>query len=84
MELRRHHPAWGAKKRLALLQKRPPSWLLPARSTVCALLSRQGLGPTPRPRRYSGPPGKPTSPILAPHEVGSADVKGHFNTGDGL
>jgi putative transposase len=31
-----------------------------------------------------GHPGKPTSQILAPNDVGSADVKGHVNTGDGL
>jgi putative transposase len=37
IELRRHHPTWGAKKRLSLLQKRHPSWPLPARSTVCAI-----------------------------------------------
>ncbi len=34
IELRRHHPAWGAKKLLAILQKRHASWPLPARSTV--------------------------------------------------
>jgi putative transposase len=26
LELRRHHPAWGAKKRLSLLHKRHPGW----------------------------------------------------------
>jgi putative transposase len=31
-----------------------------------------------------GHPGKPTSQLLAPNDVWSADVKGHFNTGDGL
>jgi hypothetical protein len=35
--LRRHHPAWGAKKRLSMLQKHHPSWPLPARSTVNTL-----------------------------------------------
>jgi hypothetical protein len=35
IELRRHPPAWGAKTRLSLLQKRHPRWPLPARSTVC-------------------------------------------------
>jgi transposase len=37
IELRRHPPAWGAKTRLSLLQKRHPRWPLPARSTVCAI-----------------------------------------------
>jgi putative transposase len=26
IELRQHHPSWGAKKLLAMLQKRHPSW----------------------------------------------------------
>jgi putative transposase len=84
IELRRHHPAWGAKKLLAILQKRHPSWPLPARSTVCDILRRNGLVPKTRHRRHIGHPGKPTSQILAPNDVWSADFKGHFKTGDGL
>jgi putative transposase len=82
--LRRHHPAWGAKKLLSILQKRHPSWPLPARSTVCEILRRNGLVPKKRHRRHIGHPGKPTSQILAPNDVWSADFKGHFKTGDGL
>jgi putative transposase len=84
IERRRHHPAWGAKKLLAILQKRQPSWPLPARSTVCDILRRNGLVPKTRHRRHLGHPGKPTSPILAPNDVWSADFKGHCKTGDGL
>ena len=84
IELRRHHPAWGAKKLLSILQKRHPSWLLPARSTVCDILRRHGLVPKTRQRRHIGHPGKPTSQILAPNDVWSADFKGHFKMGDGL
>ena len=40
--------------------------------------------PKRRPRRHRGHPGKPTSLILAPHEVWSAEFTGHVNTGDGL
>jgi putative transposase len=83
IERRRQHPAWGAKKRLAMLRKRQPSGPFPARSTVCEILRRQGVVPKPRSRRPIGHPGKPTSPILAPNEVWSADCKGHFNTGAG-
>jgi transposase InsO family protein len=83
IELRRHHPAWGAKKLLSILQKRHPSWPLPARSTVCDILRRHGLVPKKRQRRHIGHPGKPTSQILAPNDVWSADCKGHFKTGDG-
>ena len=35
IELRCRHPSWGAKKLVSILQKRHPSWPLPARSTVC-------------------------------------------------
>jgi transposase InsO family protein len=83
IELRRHHPAWGAKKLLSMLQKRHPSWPLPARSTVCEIFRRNGLVPKKRHRRHMGHPGKPTSQILAPNDVWSADVKGHFTTGNG-
>jgi putative transposase len=83
IELRHHHPSWGAKKLLSILQRRHPSWPLPARSTVCDILSRHGLVPKTRHRRHIGHPGKPTSQILAPNDVWSADFKGHFKTGDG-
>jgi putative transposase len=84
IELRHHHPSWGAKKLLSILQKRHPSWPVPARSTVCDIFSRHGLVPKTRHRRHMGHPGKPTSQILAPNDVWSADFKGHFKTGDGL
>jgi putative transposase len=84
VELRQHHPSWGAKKLLSMLQRRHPSWPFPARSTVCDLFRRHGLVPKRRHRRHIGHPGKPTSLILAPNDVWSADFKGHFKTGDGL
>jgi putative transposase len=40
--------------------------------------------PKTRPPRHIGPPGKPTTLIAAPNEVGSADFKGQVHTGDGL
>jgi putative transposase len=41
--LRRRHPRWGAKKLLAVLSRREPSFPWPARSTVCDLLKERGL-----------------------------------------
>jgi hypothetical protein len=41
------------------------------------------MGPIKRQRRRLGHPGKPTSQILAPNDVWSADYKGQFRTGDG-
>src|ERR1700693_6271515 len=43
LEARRRHPSWGAKKLLSILGKRHPTWPCPGRSTVCELLSRNGL-----------------------------------------
>lgn len=83
LEARRRHPQWGGKKLLALLHKRHPRWSLPGRSTACDILKRHGMVPLRRQRRRLGHPGKPTSLILAPNDVWSADYKGQFRTGDG-
>jgi putative transposase len=80
---RPRHPSWGATKLVSILRTRHPRWPWPARSTVCDLLSRNGLVPKKRTRRSIGPPGKPISHIGAPTDVWSADCNGHFKTGDG-
>jgi len=84
LEARRRHPSWGGKKLLTIVHKRHPRWDLPGRSTVCDILSRHGMVPKSRYRRRIGHPGKPTSSILAPNDVWSADFKGQFKTGDGI
>lgn len=83
LQARRRHPSWGGKKLLALLHKRNPSWDLPHRSTVCDILKRHGMVPNTRHRRRIGHPGKPSSSILAPNDLWSADFKGQFKTGNG-
>ena len=83
LEARQRHPSWGAKKLVSILSTRHPRWPWPARSTVCDILSRNGLVPKKRKRRSIGHPGKPISHIGAPNAVWSADFKGHFKTGDG-
>ena len=84
LEVRRRHPSWGGKKLLTIVHKRHPRWDLPHRSTVCEILSRNGMVPKKRRRRHIGHPGKPTSSILAPNDLWSADFKGQFKTGNGL
>ena len=84
LEVRRRHPSWGAKKLLTIVHKRHPRWDLPHRSTVCDILNRHGMVPKKRNRRRIGHPGKPTSSILAPNDIWSADFKGQFKTGDGI
>lgn len=83
LDARSRHPSWGAQQRVAILSTGPPRGPWPARSTVCDLRSRHGWVPTNRKRRALGPPGKPTRPMGAPHDVWSADCTGPFQTGDG-
>lgn len=83
VEARRLHPSWGAKKLLWLVGKRYPTWPLPGRSTVCNILSRNGLVQRRTRARRPGHPGKPKTKIAAPNDVWSADFKGHFRTRDG-
>ena len=83
--LRRRHPRWGAKKLLAVLARREParvSW--PARSTVCDVLTREGLiVPRRRARRLAE--GRRTlGAITRVNEVWTADFKGEFRTRDGV
>ena len=75
---RQRYPSWGAKKLLSILRKSHRRWRLPHRSTVCDILTRNGLVPKQRRRRHIGHPGKPISQILAPNDVWCADFKGQF------
>jgi transposase len=83
IEARRHHPTWGAKTLLAILTKHHPQWPWPARSTVCDILSRNGLVPRKRRRRLIGHPGKPATNMRAPNQLWTADFQGHVTTGNG-
>ena len=76
LQARQRHPSWGAKKLLTLVHKAHPRWELPHRSTVCEILSRNGMVPKKPRRRHIGHLGKPGSAILAPNDVWSADFKG--------
>ena len=78
LEARRRHPSWGGKKLLTLVHKAHPRRDLPGRSTVCDILSRNGMVAKKRNRRHIGHPGKPSSLILAPNDLWSADFKGQF------
>ena len=84
IDLRSHHPTWGARKLLAVIERRHRGWALPARSTACEILKRHGLIAKKRSRRRIGHPGTPTSQILASNDCWCADFKGQFKTADGL
>ena len=72
LEVRRHHPTWGAKKLLKVVATRQPTWTLPARSTVCDLLDRAGLVTAPGRRRVPARPG----PAADPNDRAQRDVDG--------
>jgi transposase InsO family protein len=83
-ELRRRHPTWGGKKLLAVLARRRPHRVLPAPSTVAALLARAGLVTARRRRRALGHPGRPTAAMDGPDAIWPADFEGEFKTRDGV
>ena len=84
LEVRRQHPTWGAKKLLKVVATRHPTWVLPARSTVCDLLDRAGLITASHRRPVPAHPGRPLIPMTAPNGTWTADFKGHFKTRDGV
>ena len=84
LQVRQQPPTWGAKQRLAIVEKRHPAGALPGRATVCGILNRQGLVPKQRRwRRVIGRLGKPAAQRRARNATGCADCKGQFTTGDG-
>jgi transposase InsO family protein len=84
IELRKAHTTWGPEKLLKVLSKRHPELRLPARSTVAAILKREGLVEKPRRRRNHRHPGQPLVEVKGPNDLWTADYKGEFKTLDGL
>ena len=85
LELRKKRPTWGPRKLLASAERAYPRLVLPAPSTLAALLRKQGLSTSRRPRSRATPSlDLVTSDFAAPNSVWCADYKGHFFTGDGL
>lgn len=79
----RRQYGWGATKLLAVLRRRQPTVVWPARSSVNALLAREGLLVKQRRRRTGAHPGSPPLETTGPNQIWPADFKGQFRTGDG-
>lgn len=79
----RRRYGWGATKLLAILRRREPDRRWPARSTVNALLEREGLLVKQRRRRIGTHPGASPLETTAPNQIWPADFKGQFRTRDG-
>lgn len=83
IEVRQAHPRWGPEKLLSVVAREHGELELPARSTVAAILKREGLVSRRRRRRPHRHPGCPMTEVTAPNEVWTADFKGQFRTRDG-
>ena len=81
VRLKREYPEWGAPKIREKLRQQCPTLLLPAISTVHAVLDRHGLvhrRRRPRPRTTGTTLTRPTDPNV----LWCADYKGEFMLGD--
>ena len=81
---RKAHPTWGSKKLVAILERERPDLELPARSTVDAILKREGLvAPRAKRRRRRSEHAAPLVEAKRPNDVWTIDYKGWFKVGDG-
>ena len=81
LDLKREYPSWGAPKIREKIRRRCSEIVLPAISTVHAVLHRHGLVSQPRRRRYRAEGTELSRPTL-PNDLWCADFKGHFMLAD--
>jgi len=78
------HPHWGARKLRAWLKGKNMGIVYPAASTIGDILRRHGLTVPRRRSRKTAPYTMPFRHCSQANAVWSADLKGWFNTGDGI
>jgi putative transposase len=78
ISLKSQHPTWGAPKIWAYLERRHKNLKLPARSTVHAILDRNGLVKKKTGRKRFRAEGTLLSEALKPNDIWCADFKGQF------
>lgn len=84
VELRKQRPTWGPKKLRARLEVLHPEIEWPARSTIGAILVREGLiQKRRRRRRPKGAWASARTKADVPNRVWTADFKGEFRLGSG-
>jgi transposase InsO family protein len=81
LQIKRDRPSWGAPKIREKLLRQYPSIKPPAKSTVHAVLERNGMVQPRRKRRYRAE-GTELNEGLSPNELWCADYKGEFQLGD--
>ena len=83
VQAKRDKPHWGARKIRELLVRRLPGEVrVPAKSTIHAVLDRNGLV-SRQPSRRNRATGTPLSAGTAPNDLWCADFKGEFRLGNG-
>ena len=81
IQAKKEKPNWGAPKIRELLLRKYPGIKLPAKSTVHAVLDRNGLVTKKRLRRFKSE-GTPLSFAQNPNDLWCADYKGQFLLGN--
>jgi len=83
VQAKRDKPHWGARKIRELLVRRLPGDVrVPAKSTIHAVLDRNGLV-NRQPSRRNRATGTPLSAGTTPNDLWCADFKGEFRLGNG-
>ena len=83
LRVRKARPTWGSKKIVTVLARTRPAFEVPARSTVDAILSRNGLVERRRSRQRGPSRSAPVAVAEHPNDGWSIDYKGWFRVGDG-
>jgi putative transposase len=78
LSLRRRYPTWGPKKLQAVMIREHPELKVPARSTVAALLQRNGLITSRNPRRRTPAATQPLAAATGANVIWCTDFKGKF------
>ena len=83
VQAKRDKPHWGARKiREVLVRRLPGEVRVPAKSTIHAVLDRNGLVKR-QPSRRNRATGTPLSAGTTPNDLWCADFKGEFRLGNG-
>lgn len=82
VNLKKEKPSFGARKIRELVKRRFPDIPLPAKSTVHAVLDRNGLVKKKRQRARNKATGTALSKAVHPNDLWCADYKGQFQLGN--
>jgi len=82
LDLKRDYPNWGAPKIREKIIKKYPDVKAPARSTVHAVLDRNGLVKNRKGRKRFKASGTPLTHVKGPNQLWCADYKGEFMLGN--